>query len=266
MNEAVWQSLDDQLVHTARIQAKYSISLFLVRNSPCRLSKHTKCDFAWRIWHVLNVLSDLLNSATFLQVPYGNCHICCWQLKGAGFRVWRSWEHNQNDMAVLPAVTELSTLSHSKKPIPGSSWTHYNCFSFLKHSEVLKVARIATRPWEMGNCHAHLGKAGLILGNLKCTISQRVQQLPTLIALNYDVFHFCVLSYFLATNSLFLEQTIRSSKIRFYFWVWTESGPGKYCTHETDVADQTQDQATQTCLLWQASAKWQIVGRWRCIM
>lgn len=37
--------------------------------------------------------------------------------------------------------------------------------------------------------------------------------------------YFCVLSYFLATNSLFLEQTIRSSKIRFYFWIWTYSGP-----------------------------------------
>ena len=34
----------------------------------------------------------------------------------------------------------------------------------------------------------------------------------------------------------------------------------EYCIHETYVWAQTQEQATQTCLLWQASAKWQIVG------
>lgn len=48
---------------------------------------------------------------------------------------------------------------------------------------------------------------------------------PRAAALNADVFQFCALSHFLAANCLFVEQTIRSSKIRLYFWIRADLRP-----------------------------------------
>lgn len=116
-------------------------------------------------------------------------------------------------------MTRLSSLLRlksrfSKKPLPASTWKYDNWIAerdlSLKHSEVFNV---------------HLGQAGLISGNFKHTVSQSPTTAQWAPALNSDVFQSCVLSHFLATNCLFLEQTIRSSKIRFYFCIWTYSGP-----------------------------------------